>query len=209
MRPGKTLLAVLICILAVSLIPASPARSIDQSEKFARIRADMFQKELSLNNEQRAAIEKVCHEAFLQMKETAAGMDPINESEAMVQQLAMQLQRRNADLQKVLTADQLALYQEHKTDRYAELVTEILMMQLDLSETQISPVYDANMKAFGTIAGLMPVLEDGSKMKKRRAKKSVDTALQSRDDALKEILSSEQWKAYENFKEATDDLYGG
>ena len=209
MRHGKTLVTALLCILAVSLVPASPARSIDQSEKFARIRADMFKEELSLNNEQRAAIEKVCHETFLQMKEAAAGMDPVKESQAMAQQMVNLLQRRNADLQKVLTADQLALYQEHTTDRYAELITEVLMMQLDLSENQVAPVYDANMKAFETINNLAPVLKDGSKTKKRRAAKSVDTALQSRDEALKEILSSEQWKAYENFKEAIDGLYGG
>ena len=83
------------------------------------------------------------------------------------------------------------------------------MMQLDLSENQVAPVYDANMKAFETINDLAPVLKDGSKTKKRRANQSVNTALQSRDEALKGILSSEQWKAYENFKEAIDDLYGG
>jgi inactivated superfamily I helicase len=108
-------------------------------------------------------MEKICHEAFLQMQETAEGMDPEKDGKAMVQQLLNLLQRRNADLQNVLTRDQLALYQEHKMERFAELITEILMMQFSLSESQTGQVHD---------------------------------------------VSADQWKAYEDCKDAIDELYG-
>lgn len=208
MKSRQAIMAGVLCMLAVSLMPASPARSLDQAEKFAKIRSGMFKEELSLNNEQAAAIEKICHEAFLQMQEIAEGLDPVKDSQAMVQQLLNLLQRRNADLQKVLTAGQLTLYQEHKTERLAELVTEVLMMQLSLSESQAGQVHDTNLKTFESIQGYMPVLEDGSKTKKRRADKSVKTLLQSRDETFKGIFSTEQWNAYENYKDAIDELYG-
>jgi len=209
MKYRLALALTVVCVMAFSLIPASPASSLDQAEKFARIRAGMFKDELSLNNGQAAAMEKLCHETFLQMQETAAGMDPAKESEAMVQQLLMLQQLRNAELQKLLKEDQLALYQEHKTERYAELVTEVLMMQLSLSEAQTGQVHDINLKAYETIQGYMPVLEDGSKTKKRRAGKSIQTVLQSRDDAFRKIFSDQQWKVYENYKEAVDEMFGG
>lgn len=208
MKSRQAIMAGVLCMLAVSLIPTSPASSLDQAEKFANIRAGMFKEELSLNNEQAAAIEKICHEAFLQMQEISAGLDPVKDSQAMVQQLLNLLQRRNADLQKVLTAGQLTLYQEHKPERLAELVTEVLMMQLSLSESQAGQVHDTNLKTFESIQGYMPVLEDGSKTKKRRADKSVKTLLQSRDETFKGIFSTEQWNAYENYKDAIDELYG-
>lgn len=197
-----------LCLLTVSLIPASPARSLDQAEKFARLRAGMFKEELSLNNEQAAALEKICHEAFLQMQETSQGMDATKQSEEMVRQLMVLLQRRNAVLQSVLTEDQLTLYQEHKTERLAELVTEILMMQLNLSESQTSAVHEINLKAFETIRGYEPVIEGGSPTKKRRADKTVKTVLQSRDEAFKGIFTAQQWKAYESYREVIDGLYG-
>jgi len=208
MKCRQALAITMLCMIAVSLFPVSPARSLDKSEKFARIRAGMFKGELSLDNEQTAAMEKICHEAFLQMQETAAGMDPLKESKAMVQQLLMLLQRRNAGLQTLLKEDQLALYQEHKTERSAELITEVLMMQLDLSETQTGQVHEVNLKAFETIQGYKPVLEDGSKTKKRRAGQSVKTVLQSRDKAFREIFSDQQWNVYEAYREALDGLYG-
>ena len=208
MKNRGTLAIGALCLLAVSLTISSPVSSLDQAEKFARIRAGMFKKELSLNNEQAAAIEKICHETFLQMRETSQGMDAAKQSEEMVQQFMMLLQRRNANLQSVLTEEQLALYQDHKTDRLAELVTEVLMMQLSMSEAQTSDVYEVNKKTFETIQGYMPVLQDGSPTKKRRADKSVKTALQSRDEAFKGILSPKQWKDYEAYKEAIDGIYG-
>jgi hypothetical protein len=208
MRPIKTLTAVAILLLALSVIPAAPASSIDMAEKFARIRADMFKKELGLNNEQAAAIEKICHETFLQMQETANGMDPVKEGEAMVQQLLMQLQRRNADLQKVLKEDQLAAYQDNKTVRYAELVTELLMVQLDLSEAQTGQVHEVNLKAFETVAAYMPKAQEGTKKGQRRAGRSIQTVLQSRDEAFREILTDKQWEAYESYKSAIDKMFG-
>jgi hypothetical protein len=81
-------------------------------------------------------------------------------------------------------------------------------MQLSLSESQTGQVHDINLQAFETIQGYAPVLEDGSKTKKRRADKSVKTVLKSRDDAFKGIFSSDQWKAYEDYKDAIDELYG-
>lgn len=208
MKCRQALAVTVMCMLAVSLIPASPANSLDQAEKFAKIRAGMFKEELSLDNEQAAAIEKICHETFLQMQETAEGMDPVKDSEAMVDQLLMLLQRRNSGLQKVLTKDQLALYQEHKAERVAELATEVLIMQLGLSESQTGQVHKINLKAFETIQGYAPVLKDGSKTKKRRADKSAKTILQSRDESFKGIFSKDQWEAYENYKDALDELYG-
>lgn len=208
MKCRQALAVTVMCMLAVSLIPASPASSLDQAEKFAKIRAGMFKEELSLDNEQAAAIEKICHETFLQMQETAEGMDPVKDSEVMVEQLLMLLQRRNSGLHKVLTKDQLALYQEHKAERVAELATEVLMMQLGLSESQTGQVHKINLKAFETIQGYAPVLEDGSKTKKRRADKSVKTVLLSRDESFKGIFSKDQWEAYENYKDALDELYG-
>ncbi len=197
-----------LCLLAASLIPASPTLSLDQAEKFARLRAGMFKEELSLNNEQTASMEKICHEAFLQMQETSQGMDATKQSEEMVQQLLMLLQRRNANLQSVLTEDQMALYQEHTTERLAELVTEVLMMQLGLSESQTGEVHDVNLKAFETIQGYTPVIEGGSPTKKRRAGKTVKTVLQSRDKTFKGIFTAQQWKAYESYREAIDGLFG-
>jgi hypothetical protein len=200
---------VLLLSLTAGLGMFSPSRSIDKAEKFARIRADMFKQELSLHNEQAAAMEKICHEAFLRMKETAAGRDPVKEGEALVQELLMALQKRNADLQHILTPDQLALYQEHSVQRYAELVTEILMMQLDLSESQTGEIHDANIKAFEAIEGYMPKAEGGTKKGQRRANRNILTILQSRDDAFKGILTDRQWEAYEVYREAVDRMFGG
>ena len=77
MKCRQALAVTVMYMLAVSLIPASPASSLDQAEKFAKIRAGMFKEELSLVNERSAALDKICLEKFLEMQESSEGMDPV------------------------------------------------------------------------------------------------------------------------------------
>lgn len=131
-----------------------------------------------------------------------AKTDTTFRGKALAQQVMGIMKQRNAGLQKMLTPDQLKMYEQHNIERMADLQTKIMTEQLDLTEAQIPQVYRINLKETAEMMGDVSKLQDANgKLGKIKAAKSLKGDSKDKDKALKQILSSNQYSIYEKNKE--------
>jgi len=85
--------------------------------------------------------------------------------------------------------------QDTKKDKAAKALTDTMRTQLSLDDAQYSKVYDINADFMGKLAGMKG--SSDSKMAKFKKLKAID---EDRDNALKAVLSAEQFKSFQEFK---------
>jgi hypothetical protein len=112
------------------------------------------------------------------------------------------MKERNDALKKVLTPDQLKLYQAHHLQQMAELETKLMTAQLNLTDEQVPQVYAVNLKSTQAIMGDVEKLKESKrKLQKLHSAKALKSDSGEKDKELKKILSADQFSKYEKNKE--------
>jgi hypothetical protein len=132
-----------------------------------------------------------------------AKADTSFKGKAVAQQVMGIMKQRNAGLTKMLTPDQLKLFEEHRLQQMAELQTKMMTAQLDLTDAQVPQVYAINLESTREMMeGMEKVQDSKRKLQKARAAKSIKSDSKDKDKELKKILSQDQYAKYEKNKEA-------
>ncbi|PZF70859.1 hypothetical protein [Taibaiella soli] len=122
---------------------------------------------------------------------------------ALFKQILFVMKTRNDALKKMLTPDQLKSWQEHRTEQLADLQTEMMIAQLDLTNEQIPKVYDVNLKFAGELMGNVDKMQSSkNKMQKSKVSKEMKSDSKAKDEAMKPILSADQYDVYMANREA-------
>jgi Spy/CpxP family protein refolding chaperone len=111
---------------------------------------------------------------------------------------------RDARLQQVLSAPQWQAYESKKPERTSELMTQMMALQLNLTDPQISQVEQINLTFAQDLQGEMGSgwnPQGKSLRDKLRMVKDVRTAQQERDQSLRSVLTPEQFGTYQSHEE--------
>lgn len=176
----------------------------EQITKIARVMTDTMTRQLSLSEKQAAPVQSANETAVAQLLQLAQQktQDTTLQGSALVKQVMGIIKQRDEAVQKLLTPDQMKRYEELKTERMADLQTQMMRTQLDLTEEQVPKVYKINYKYAKIMkANMQKVKESERRRQKAQAAKSAKADSAEKDKELKAVLNPEQYKVYEKNKQ--------
>lgn len=138
--------------------------------------------------------------ALVQAKQKAK-TDTAYKGKPYTQDVFAAMKARNNSLKNILTPDQEKAFEQHRVQQLAEMQTQSMKGQLDLTEAQVPQVYAINLKETGKMMQAMDKL-NGSKGKlgKLEAGHQLKSDSKEKDEALKKILSPDQYTEYQKHK---------
>jgi hypothetical protein len=203
MRKLRRRLSLLAAGIALLAGPAAWAQPGFDAAATARQWTDRMTKELSLAPDQSAKVGAANADFFETLQgtfERRKGADAAGRR-ALVDEVLQAVTDRETALRAILTPAQWEELKSHRIQNAASLQTKLLEMRLDLTAEQLPKVERINRDTAAAIEKLLA--EDGRKTKLVRQIRSEGDR---RDEALKRVLSSEQWKAYETHKEQMKEI---
>ncbi len=131
-----------------------------------------------------------------------AKTDTTLQGKALAKQVMGIMKTRNGELKKILNPDQTKLFQQHQVQQLAELQTQMMKAQLNLTDDQVPQVYAVNLKSTQKLAADMAKMKEAKgKLKKAKGAKGMKSDSSEKDDELKKILTSDQFAIYEKHKQ--------
>ncbi|VXB83693.1 MULTISPECIES: hypothetical protein [Chryseobacterium] len=107
------------------------------------------------------------------------------------------LKERNLALQEILSPAQFQLFQENKIARAATFRTIIMARMLDLSNDQLTPVFNINQKVVENVRKDLDIYFSANNNRgKNNAQRKLHKALKKADKAFDQILSPQQITTY-------------
>lgn len=196
---------VLLFFFLVNVV--AEAQSSAMVDKMAQNMTDSLSY-LQLTSQQKTsilAINKTAAASLAQAKQRAK-TDTAYKGKPFTRDVFKAMKTRNASLQNILTPDQAKTFQQHKVQQLAEMQTQNMKGQLDLTDAQVPQVYAINVKSTTEMMQDKAKLDDSKgKLGKFRAAKSLKSDSKEQDEALKKILSPNQYSEYEKNKAANQD----
>jgi len=107
------------------------------------------------------------------------------------------LKERNLALQEILSPVQFQLFQENKIARAATFRTMVMARMLDLSNDQLTPIFDINQKVVENVRKDLDIYFSANNNRgKNNAQRKLHKALKKADKAFEQILSPQQITIY-------------
>ncbi|MFC0427269.1 hypothetical protein [Chryseobacterium scophthalmum] len=107
------------------------------------------------------------------------------------------LKERNLALQEILSPAQFQLFQENKIARAATFRTMVMARMLDLSNDQLTPIFNINQKVVENVRKDLDIYFSANNNKgKNTAQRKLHKALKKADKAFDQILSPQQITTY-------------
>lgn len=107
------------------------------------------------------------------------------------------LKERNLALQEILSPAQFQLFQENKIARAATFRTMVMARMLDLSNDQLTPVFNINQKVVENVRKDLDIYFSANNNRgKNNAQRKLHKALKKADKAFDQILSPQQITTY-------------
>lgn len=107
------------------------------------------------------------------------------------------LKERNLALQEILSPAQFQLFQENKIARAATFRTIVMARMLDLSNDQLTPIFNINQKVVENVRKDLDIYFSANNNKgKNNAQRKLHKALKKADKAFEQILSPQQITTY-------------
>lgn len=197
----------LMMVIIAPALSALHAQSTGAADKLAKVMTDSLAY-LSLTPEQTTDAMRLNTTAATALVQTAqkAKTDTSFKGKALAQQVMGIMKQRNAGIKKMLTTDQMRLFQQHQLAQMADFQTKMMTAQLDLTDEQVPQVYQINLKATGEMMGnAAKAKEAKGKLGKAKAGKAMKADSKDKDEALKKILSPDQYSKYQANKEAQQE----
>jgi hypothetical protein len=131
-----------------------------------------------------------------------AKADTTLQGKALAKQVIGIMKTRNSGLKKILTPDQTKLFQQHQLQQLAELQTQMMKAQLNLTDEQVPQVYAVNLKSTQKLAADMAKTKEAKgKLKKAKGAKGMKSDMSEKDDEMKKILTSDQFAIYQKHQQ--------
>src|SRR5262245_10670571 len=203
---GAAAIAVMVCAASVEVSRAADATV---AEKMASHQTDRMKTDLGLTAEQVPQVLEINRKELSDFQQVMGKYksDPKADRKAMIQESLAVSRARDAELQKMLTAQQWQSYKAGKPERTAEGMTRLMTVQLDLTGDQIGRVELINMTA---VRGLKSTMSKDfqalPKREKIRIAREMKSILDAREQGLKGVLTAEQWKIHEKDQEQMKEV---
>lgn len=121
---------------------------------------------------------------------------------ALVKEVVGIMKQRNAGLKPLLTPDQQKLFQEYRVAQIVDLQTKVMTAQLSLTDAQVPQVYAINQKATAEMMADMGKMKQANrKMAKLKVGKALKSDSRDKSEALKKVLTPDQYAIYEKHQE--------
>lgn len=172
--------------------------------QIAKTMTDSMTLQLSLTPQQAGSVQGINETAVAQLLELSQkkAQDSTLKGGAMAKQVMAVMKQRDESVQKLLTSEQQKKYEEIKTERMAELQTQMMRTQLDLTEEQLPKVYQINYKYAKIMKENVQKMKESERRRgKAKAAKEAKSDSAEKDKELKDILTEEQYKVYEQNKQ--------
>jgi hypothetical protein len=123
---------------------------------------------------------------------------------ALVRGVVRAVRQTQAELKKVLTPVQWTLHQQHRAEQLALTQTELMAAGLDLSRAQILDVGRINLENAGPI---IRALDKPPGTPQEQLLAAAQPAMQTRDSALRRVLTVHQWQWLSENRRALRSLF--
>lgn len=192
----RRIATVLLC--SIAFLHASQVKAQEAATELAQAMTEDLAY-LNLTADQTAnalAMNKKAASSLVQLA-TKAKNDTSFRGPVLFKQVFGVMKTRNDGLRRMLTPNQIKTWQQHRTEQLADLQTEIMIAQLDLTREQVPKVYDVNLKFAGELMQNMDKMrESKNKMQKSKVSKEMKSDSKAKDEAMKPILSADQYEVY-------------
>jgi hypothetical protein len=165
----------------------------------AKAMTDTMTLQLSLTPQQASSVQSINETAVARLLELSQkkAQDSTLKGETLAKQVMSVMKQRDEAVQKLLTSEQQEKYEEIKTERMADLQTQMMRTQLDLTDEQIPKVYQINYKYAKIMkADMQKAKESDRRRGKRKVAKGAKADLEGKDKEMKEVLTASQYEAY-------------
>lgn len=140
-----------------------------------------------INVQAAAAVENLVQKSFAQNSSQKENFESF----------AKILKERNVALQNTLSPAQFQLFQENKIARAATFRTMVMANMLDLTNDQLTPVFNINQKVVENVRKDLDIYFSANNNRgKNNAQRKLHKALKKADKAFDQILSSQQITIY-------------
>lgn len=114
-----------------------------------------------------------------------------------IESFAKILKERNVALQNILSPAQFQLFQENKIARAATFRTIVMARMLDLSNDQLTPIFNINQKVVENVRKDLDIYFSANNNRgKNNAQRKLHKALKKADKAFDQVLSPQQITTY-------------
>lgn len=138
-------------------------------------------------NVQAAAVENLDQKSFAQNSSQKENFESF----------AKILKERNLALQEILSPAQFQLFQDNKIARAATFRTMVMARMLDLSNDQLTPIFNINQKVVQNVRKDLDIYFSADNNRgKNNAQRKLHKALKKADKAFDQILSPQQITTY-------------
>jgi hypothetical protein len=196
---AQSLLSFFLILGIAQHTSAQDAAQKSQITAVAKVMTDTMTRQLSLTEKQAGSVQGLNETAVTQLLQLAQkkAVDSTMKGGVLAKQVIGIMKQRDAALQKLLTPDQLKIYEQLKLERWTDLQTEMMRTQLDLTDAQVPQVYRINYKYIPILmADVQKIQGNDRKLKKARAAKSAQADSAEKDKELKAIFSVAQYEVY-------------
>jgi len=190
--------ALALVTLAVAVGPRAYGATADPGALAATLTGRM-KTDLGLNDDQAGKVGSINADAL-------GKMQALSGQQAAGQALGAILKERETALRGVLTPAQLETLQAQRAKWTAALVTQGMTMELGLTDDQARQVEAINLKSTQAMQSSLSGPRSTLPREKRVRVRTLRSAADERDDALRAVLTPDQWKIYEAKRDERRDL---
>lgn len=160
---------------------------ITQEMSFLNMTPLQAQQIYQINVQAAAAVENLDQKSFAQNSSQKENFESF----------AKILKERNLALQEILSPAQFQLFQENKIARAATFRTIVMARMLDLSNDQLTPIFNINQKVVENVRKDLDIYFSANNNRgKNNAQRKLHKALKKADKAFDQILSPQQITTY-------------
>lgn len=167
--------------------PVEIGTYITQEMSFLNMTPLQAQQIYQINVKAAAAVENLDQKSFAQNSSQKENFESF----------AKILKERNLALQEILSPAQFQLFQENKIARAATFRTMIMARMLDLSNDQLTPIFNINQQVVENVRKDLDIYFSANNNRgKNNAQRKLHKALKKADKAFDQILSPQQITTY-------------
>ena len=160
---------------------------ITQEMSFLNMTPLQAQQIYQINLQAAAAVENLDQKSFAQNSSQREN----------IKSFAKILKERNLALQNILSPAQFQLFQENKITRAATFKTMVMAHMLDLSNDQLTPVFNINQQVVENVRKDLDIYFSANNDRgKNNAQRKLHKALKKADKAFDQVLSPQQITTY-------------
>jgi len=196
--------------VSTSAVAQDTATTTSNVQRVAQYSTDKLKSELNLTADQVPKVQKINVASTEAMQKLLAkyGSDTsAAASSALAKGMVAEIRSNQTALKKVLTPAQWTLHQQHKAERLAQTQTELMASDLNLTRQQILDVSRINLDGANQLVAALDKPLAGNKPTHQAIREAAKPVMDTRDAALHNVLTVDQWKKVQAKRLAFQELF--